>query len=260
MNKKSRFAPLYVTLVLLLLYLPILVVIAYSFNDSKLFVWRGFTMDWYASLLRNSNILNALKNSLVLAALSCALAVILGTFGAVCLWRKSFRGRGLLENASMIPIIVPEIILGMTYFAFFNFLGIPLGMLTMTLAHAVFCVPYVFINVKTRLAELDGAIIEAAQDLGAGSVRTFFDITLPLILPSVFSGAMLSLAMSMDDVVISFFTTGAQTNTLPLQVYSMLKMGVTPEINALCTLMLGTVFLCVGLFRLTGARRRGKIS
>lgn len=255
MKKKSRLAPCYVALVILLLYLPILVVIAYSFNTSKLFEWRGFTLDWYVSLLHNQNIIKAFQNSLVLAGLSCLLAVLLGTLGAVCLWQRKFRGRGILENVSMIPIIVPEIILGMTYFAFFNFLGIPLGMLTMVLAHAAFCVPYVFINVKTRLLELDKSLMEAAQDLGASPQRTFFDITLPLILPSIFSGAMLAFAMSMDDVVISFFTTGAQTNTLPLQVYSMLKMGVTPEINALCTLMLGAVFLCVALFHLFSVRK-----
>lgn len=152
--------------------------------------------------------------------------------------------------------MVPEIILGMAYLAFFSFLRLPFGMLTLVLAHTTFCVPYIFINVKARLAGLDPAIGEAARDLGASAPRAFFDITLPLIAPSILSGALLAFAMSMDDVVISFFATGAQTSTLPLQIYSMLKMGVTPEINALCTLMLGAVFLIVAVGRLVSARRQ----
>ena len=255
--KKRTFLPeCYILFVLLLLYLPIAVVVAYSFNDTKLFHWAGFTFDWYSRLMRNRSIIDAFFNSLKLAALSSLSAAVLGTVGAVGVSRRHFRGRASLENLSLIPIMVPEIILGMAYLAFFSFLRLPMGMLTLTLAHTTFCVPYIFVNVKARLTGLDPSITEAARDLGAGGFRVIFDITLPLILPSVLSGTLLAFAMSMDDVIISFFTTGVQTNTLPLQVYSMLKTGVTPEVNALCTVMLGVVFLLVAVGRLAASVRR----
>lgn len=256
MKKRSRFAEVYITLVLLLMYLPIIVVIVYSFNDTKMFHWAGFTLDWYSKLLNNMSIRTAFLNSLQLAALSSLSAAVLGTLGAVGLTGRYFKARGILENVSLIPIMIPEIILGMAYLAFFSFLRLPFGMLTMLLAHTTFCIPYIYINVKARLTDLDPSIAEAARDLGAGYVRVFFDITLPLIFPSILSGTLLAFAMSMDDVVISFFTTGAQTSTLPLQVYSMLKMGVTPEINALCTVMLGAVFFIVAVARLVRARKK----
>ena len=258
MKRRSRFPEVYVTLVLLLMYLPMAVVILYSFNDTKLFHWAGFTFSWYGKLLHNQKILSAFANSLELALLSSVSAAVLGTLGGVGLTRRHFWGRGAMENLSLIPIMVPEIILGMAYLAFFSFLGLPFGMVTLTLAHTTFCVPYVYINVKARLAGLDPALMEAARDLGATGARAFWDITLPLIAPSILSGALLAFAMSMDDVVISFFATGAETSTLPLQVYSMLKMGVTPEVNALCTVMLGTVFLLVALWRLITARRTAR--
>ena len=244
MKKRSRFPGIYVVLILLLLYLPIAVVIAYSFNDTKLFHWAGFTFSWYGKLFHNQTLINAFFNSLELALISSASA------GAVGLSGRHFRARGALENLSMIPIMVPEIILGMAYLSFFTFVRLPAGMLTLVLAHTTFCVPYIFINVKARLSALDPSIGEAARDLGASAQRAFFDITLPLIAPAILSGALLAFAMSMDDVVISFFVTGAQTSTLPLEIYSMLRMGVTPEINALCTVLLGAVFLLVAFSRL----------
>ena len=258
MKKRRRFPfpELYLLLVLLLLYLPILVVVAYSFNDTKLFEWKGFTWGWYEKLFQNKTILQAFWNSLKLAVLSSLLAAILGTLGAVGISGRHFRTKGLLENVSMIPIMIPEIILGMAYLTIFTVFQIPFGMITLVIAHTTFCVPYIFINVKARLSGLDPAIGEAALDLGASRARMFRDITLPLIMPAVASGTLLAFAMSMDDVVISFFATGPDTSTLPLQVYSMLKMGVTPEINALCTVMLGVVFLAVAAFRLGKIRRR----
>lgn len=254
--KRSRFPEAYVLFVILLMYLPILVVVIYSFNDTKLFHWAGFTLSWYDKLFHNRSIIAAFFSSLKLAVMSSVFAAVLGTLGAAGLAGRHFRGRGTAETLSMIPIMVPEIILGMAYLAFFSFVKLPFGMTTLVLAHTTFCVPYIYINVKTRLAALDPAIAEAARDLGAGGARVFFDITLPLAAPSILSGTLLAFAMSMDDVVISFFTAGAQTSTLPLQVYSMLKMGVTPEINALCTVMLGTVFIIVAAARFAAARAK----
>ena len=225
-------------------------VVVYSFNASKYSNWAGFSLQWYEKLFRNSQILRSLQNSLILAFSSCGLSILIGTAGAVGMARSRFRTQGLLENVSMIPMMMPEIILGMAYLAFFSIIRIPFGMLTLIIAHTTFCIPYIFINVQSRLVGLDPAYVEAARDLGASPTRAFYDVTLPLITPAILSGALLSFAMSMDDVVISFFVTGTTSNTLPLQVYSMLKMGVTPEVNALCTLMLLVVFGGIGLYYL----------
>ena len=250
MKKNDWLSKLFVILVLLFNYLPIIVVVVYSFNASKYSNWAGFSLQWYEKLFRNSQILRSLNNSLILAFSSCGLSILIGTAGAVGMARSRFRTQGLLENVSMIPMMMPEIILGMAYLAFFSIIRIPFGMLTLIIAHTTFCIPYIFINVQSRLVGLDPAYVEAARDLGASPTRAFYDVTLPLITPAILSGALLSFAMSMDDVVISFFVTGTTSNTLPLQVYSMLKMGVTPEVNALCTLMLLVVFGGIGLYYL----------
>lgn len=255
-KKRSPMPKLYIALLLLLFYLPILVVVIFSFNDSKLFQWSGFTFSWYEKLMQNGTIWQSFAISLQLALLSCAASAVLGTLGAVGMAGRQFKTKGLLENVALVPIMVPEIILGMAYLTVFTLFQIPFGMVTMVIAHTTFCVPYIFINVKARLTGLDPSIGEAALDLGASPRRMFLDITLPLILPAVASGTLLAFAMSMDDVVISFFTNGPNTNTLPLQIFSMMKMGVTPEINALCTVMLGTVFLIVALSRLFRVRRK----
>ena len=250
MKKNNWLSKLFVILVLLFNYLPIIVVVVYSFNASKYSNWAGFSLQWYEKLFRNSQILRSLNNSLILAFSSCGLSILIGTAGAVGMARSRFRTQGLLENVSMIPMMMPEIILGMAYLAFFSIIRIPFGILTLIIAHTTFCIPYIFINVQSRLVGLDPAYVEAARDLGASLTRAFYDVTLPLITPAILSGALLSFAMSMDDVVISFFVTGTTSNTLPLQVYSMLKMGVTPEVNALCTLMLLVVFGGIGLYYL----------
>lgn len=247
----------FLALVILFMYLPVVMVVVYSFNDSKSdVVWAGFTLDWYAKLLHNTSLMDALLNSLILAVCSCAVSAVIGTIGAVGIVRCDLRTKGLLENASMLPIMIPEIILGMVFLAFFSLLGLPFGMVTLILAHTTFCIPYIFIVVKGRLSGIDRSIGEAARDLGASEARMFFDITLPLIMPAVASGTLLAFAMSLDDVVISFFVTGAQTNTLPIKIYSQIKLGVSPEINALCTLMLGATFLLILVSRRIGAARR----
>lgn len=256
-KKRALFPPVYLTLVLLMMYLPILIVILYSFNDSKSSgLWVGFTTDWYAKLFRDSGMGQALVNSLELAAWSVGFSGIIGTLGAIGMTRSRFRGQNALETVATLPIMIPEIILGMAYLAVFSAIGIPFGMPALVIAHTTFCIPYVFINVKGRLYGTDPALEEAARDLGAKPLRVFFTVTLPLIFPAVLSGMLLALAMSMDDVVISFFVTGPTTNTLPLKIYSGLKTGITPQINALCTLMLGGVFLLVSISQLLGRRNR----
>jgi spermidine/putrescine transport system permease protein len=241
------------------MYLPILIVVLYSFNASKSSgMWTGFTTDWYAKLFRDRGMHQALINSLELASWSVSAAGIVGTLGAVGMAKMNFRGKGALETVSTLPIMIPEIILGMAYLAIFSAVGLPFGMPALVIAHTTFCIPYVFINVKGRLVGTDPALEEAARDLGAAPLPVFFTITLPLVMPAVVSGMLLSLAMSLDDVVISFFVTGPTTNTLPLKIFSGLKTGVTPEINALCTLMLGAVFLLAAVSQLLRARQNAR--
>ena len=189
--------------------------------------------------------LEALKNSLVLAFSASLLSAVIGTVGAVGLVKCKSALNGAVEATAIIPLMIPEIITGMVFLAFFSWFGLRFGMLTLIIAHSSFCVPYVFMMVKSSLAGLDQGIEDAAADLGAGRFRVFWDIILPHILPAAASGTLMAFAMSLDDVVISFFVTGAQVNTLPLKIYSQLKSGVTPEVNALCTLMLAVTLLIV---------------
>ena len=239
------------------MYIPICVVVIYSFNESRnSTIWTGWSLDWYRKLMKNRSLLEALKNSVILATISSGAAGIIGTLGAVGMARIGWRSKGVVEYISSIPIMIPEIILGMVFMAFFAMLNLPFGMVTLVLGHTTFCVPYVYMMVKASLVGIDRSLGEAAKDLGASERRAFFDITLPLILPAVFSGMLLAFAMSLDDVVISIFVTGAKTNTLPIRIYTQLKSGVTPEINALCTLMLAVTFLLVGMSRLLGGIRK----
>ncbi len=235
----------------LLMYLPIGVVVVFSFNESKLPVrFTGFSLQWYEKLFHNEAMLEALLNSLLLGVLSCFCAAVIGTLGAAGLHAVRWKSRGVMEYISILPLMIPEIILGVVLMAFFNRMGLPFGMLTLLIGHTVFCVPYILMEVKARMAGMDPAINEAARDLGAGSFRAFFDITLPMCMPAVLSGSLLAFAMSLDDVVISIFINGPRTFTLPIKVYTQMKTGVTPEINALCTIMLAVSLLAILVFHL----------
>lgn len=243
-KKKFRFSNIYLTVIMLITYLPIVMVVVFSFNDSKLPVaWKGFTLQWYEELVKDRALREALVNSIILGAVSCAAAAVIGTLGAIGMARVDYKSKGMMEYLSTVPIMVPEIILGMVFMAFFSLIGLPFGMVTLVIAHTAFCIPYVFMMVKARLVGIDKSLEEAARDLGATPARTFWDITLPLIMPAVASGCLLAFAMSFDDVVISIFVNGPKISTLPIKVYTQLKTGVTPEINALCTVILAAVVL-----------------
>ncbi len=238
MKKKSLFPSVYLIFMTALMYLPILFVMIYSVNLSKISsVWTGFSMKWYRELFRDRNVRTALINSLFLGGVSSLAAAVIGTLGAIGTMRTDFRGKGAMEYIATLPMMTPEIILGMIFLAFFSLLGLPFGMTTLIISHTAFCIPYVFMQVKSRLSGMDGSCEEAARVMGAGRVRVFFDITLPMIAPGIISGMLLSFAMSYDDVVISIFVTGVNVNTLPILIYTQLKTGVTPKVNALCTLM-----------------------
>ncbi|MEG5040084.1 MULTISPECIES: ABC transporter permease [unclassified Microcoleus] len=253
-------------LALAFLYLPILILIIYSFNASRFnAVWRGFTLDWYRSLFSNAGatiatsssagIWTALNNSLLIAAISTVLATVFGTTIALALERFHFPGRKAVEALLFLPIIMPEITIGISLLVFFtlvfriveNLTGIRLnlGLPTVIIGHVVFNISFVTITVRARLAELDPILEQAAFDLGANEWRTFWRITFPLIWPAIFSAALLAFTLSLDDFVVTFFTTGVGSVTLPLFVYGMIKFAVTPAINAISTLMLFASLLLV---------------
>lgn len=237
--KEIKFSKVFMVLIMLLIYLPIAVVVVYSFNGSKISsVWSGLSLEWYRQLFDDVDMFVALKNSLVLATLSSVLSGIIGTLGAVGIRRSKMRAESSVEYLTMLPIMIPEIILGMLFMAFFSMLGMPFGMGTLVIAHSTFCIPYIYTVVKGRLSGIDMNVQEAARDLGAKEYQVILNIVLPQLMPAVISGMLLAFAMSLDDVIISIFVTGVNTNTLPIKIYSQLKTGVTPEINALCTLML----------------------
>ena len=260
-KKKIGFRPLalcYACLFYLFLYLPIAVVVVFSFNTSQLNVtFQGFTFEWYGRMFENVQLMQSFFNTLIVAAVSTLLSVILGTLCAVGMYRFKFRGRETVSNLLYIPIVIPEIVLGIAVLAFFTLVKIQMSMATLIISHVTFSMPFVVITVRSRLAGFDPSVEEAARDLGAGAFRAFLDITLPLIMPAVISGSLLAFAMSMDDVVISIFVNGPRISTLPIKVYTQLKTGVTPEINALCTIMLA-VTLGVLLIRSIFTRRKKK--
>lgn len=257
--KKKKWPFVYVAVITVLTYIPILLTVVYSFNASKLTsVWEGFSLKWYRELFRDRDLGEALINSLILAVLSCAFAVLIGTSGALGMSRRKRKLDDVVAYVSTLPIMIPEIILGMVFMVFFSLIGLPFGMTTLIIAHTAFCIPYVFMLVKARLVGMDKSLEEAALDLGASKMRAFFDIVLPLIAPAIASGMLLAFAMSFDDVIISVFVTGVDSNTLPIKIYSQLKTGVTPKINALCTLMFGITILLCGLSLLIGREKKPK--
>ena len=239
MKKKWKWSNLYLAIMILLMYFPLVMVVIFSFNESRLSAnFTGFSLKWYETLANDRDLKEALFNSILLGVLSCGISAVIGTLGAVGMARVKYKTKGMMEYLSTIPIMIPEIILGMVFLVFFSMLNLPFGMTTLVIAHTTFCIPYIFMMVKARLVGIDKSLEEAARDLGAGPIRTFFDVTMPLIAPAVLSGSLLAFAMSFDDVVISIFVNGPRLNTLPVKVYAQLKTGVTPEINALCTIIL----------------------
>lgn len=245
---QSPFSVGYACLVYIFLYLPIAVVIAFSFNTSKMnVVFEGFTFDWYVSMWSNSLLMQAFWNTIVVAFVSTALSTILGTLCAVGLHRFEFKLKGLVSSSLYIPIVIPELVFAIAMLILFSSVNITMNMATLIISHVTFSMPFVVITVRSRMAGFDSSIEEAARDLGANEFRTFWRVTLPMIAPGVMSGAMLALTLSLDDVVVSFFTAGVNSQTLPLRILSMVKKGISPDVNALSTLMiLGSVLLLVG--------------
>ncbi|MDR1972407.1 MAG: ABC transporter permease [Treponema sp.] len=260
--KRISLSKLYLAVLLVVMYVPILLVIVFSFNANRLSTnWGGFSLRWYGELLRDQALFGALLNSLVLGVCASLFAAVIGVLAASGMTRARLPGAGGIEFLAVLPIITPEIIMGMVSLAFFALISLPFGMLTLVIAHTTMCIPYVFLLVKARLEGIDKSLLEAARDLGAGEWRAFYDITLPLVMPAIVSGILISFAMSFDDVIISIFVTGAHTSTLPIRIYTQLKVGVSPKINALCTvLFVLTALLSLCSAVISGYGGRSKIS
>jgi spermidine/putrescine transport system permease protein len=218
------------------LYVPLVIVVVYSFNDSRLNAeWVGFTLDWYVKLFNNDEMLAAAGNSLGIALVASLVSTVLGTMAGVAMSRYRLR---LLPILVLTPIAIPEILMGVALLIFFVLLNFTLGLVSVALAHIAFCIGFVAIVVRSRLAGMDETLTEAARDCGATPWKAFRYVTLPLIMPGVIAGALMAFTLSIDDFVITFFTAGAGTVTLPLQIYSMIKIAVTPEVNAVSTLLM----------------------
>ena len=244
--KLSRWALLTESsFVYIFLYAPIVILVIFSFNSSKYAVWEGFSLHWYSVLLEDQLVLRALKNSLIVALLATAASTIVGTIAALGMQRYEFRGKGALEGLFYLPVIIPEIVMAASLVIFFGFVRFTLGMTTVILAHIAFCMSYVIIVVRARLEGFDRTLEEASMDLGANELQTFFRVTLPVIAPGVLSGALLAFTISIDDYIITSFVAGVGSTTLPLQIYSMVKTKITPEINAVSTLLLIPTILLI---------------
>jgi putrescine transport system permease protein len=239
------------------LYLPIAILVIYSFNASKLVtVWGGFSTKWYASLFQNQGLIDAAWVTIRVALMSATLATILGTLGALALTRYTrFRGRVLFSGMIYAPLVMPEVITGLSLLLLFVAVGFDRGFWTVMLAHTTLTMCFVAVVVQSRLVTFDRSLEEAAMDLGATPVKTFFQVTLPVILPAVVSGWMLAFTLSLDDLVIASFTSGPGATTLPMKIYSQVRLGVTPEINAVCTLMIAFVAVGVIITAILNRRR-----
>jgi putrescine transport system permease protein len=239
----SRFNVVSLVLGFAFLYLPIVLLVIYSFNESRLVtVWAGFSTRWYVSLLSNQQLLDAAWVTLRIAFLSASFATVLGTLAALALTRYTrFRGRFLFSGMVFAPLVMPEVITGLSLLLLFVSIGLDRGFMTVTLAHITFSMCFVAVVVQSRLLSFDRSLEEAAMDLGATPVATFFQVTLPVILPAIVAGWMLAFTLSLDDLVIASFTSGPGATTLPMRIYSQVRLGVTPEINAVCTILIAMV-------------------
>lgn len=250
MRRRGLFRPLtwFAGLCFLFLYLPICVLIAFSFNTSRFSVlWEGFTWQWYGKLLQDPLVLDALKNSVVVAVVAMVLSTIIGTLTAYGLFRHRFRGKVVFDGVLFLPIVTPEIVVGISLVIFFVMIHMNLGLKTIIIAHVAFDIPFVMLIIRARLQGMDRSLEEASMDLGADEWTTFFRVTIPQLLPGIIAAALLAFTLSFDDFVITFFVAGVGSTTLPLKIYSMVRLGVSPKINALSALIVLVSILLITL-------------
>ena len=247
---KISFSGLVLAFTMIFLFLPLVVIAVYSFNPGKGSEITGFSLVWYEKLLFDSSELwVALENSFIIALSSAALATVLGTLAAIGINWYKFRGKIYIQTISFLPMVLPEVIIGVSMLIFFSGIGMKLGMTTIFIAHTTFCLPFVFLMVLARLDEFDFSIIEAAHDLGATERQTMVKVIIPAIMPGIFSGFLMAVTMSLEDFVITFFVSGPGSTTLPLYVYSMIRFGVSPVINALSFVLILVTMVIAYLLR-----------
>lgn len=255
---RSHLLVSYALAVLAFLYLPILILALYSFNDSRMnAVWAGFTFKWYSQLFNNRHVAEALANTLIIGFISTAVSTILGTTAALALHKYRYKYRGILNGFIYLPILIPEIVMGLSLLVLFSQIHLSLGRTSIILAHITFCLSFVVITVGARLDGLKQEHEEAAGDLYARPWQCFRYITLPLIMPGITAGALIAFTLSIDDFIISFFAAGPNSTTLPLYIYAMVKRGISPEINALSTLMIAAEIALVLLADFFQIRQAG---
>lgn len=244
MKKKGQ--KIYFAIIMAFLYLPLIYLIAYSFNDGKTSVWKGFTLKWYTALFNDSQIMTSLGNTLIIALLASVIATVLGTAAAIGIYNFKGGVRSAIQNVSNIPIINPEIVTGVSLMLLFTFagtlMGFEMGFFTVLLAHIGFCTPYVILNVTPRIKQMDSSLYEAALDLGCTPVQAFFKVVMHELMPGIFSGFLISFTYSLDDFVITYFTRGSRFQTLPVQIYTMTHQRINPKANALSAVLFVIIF------------------
>lgn len=241
----------------LFLYVPILILVIFSFNSGRsATIWNGFSLEWYVHAFANDDIQRAAVNSIVVAISATLIATTLATFAALIMARtQKFKGQTISNAILMMPLIVPEIVTAVATLSFFSAVGLNLGLGRVIVAHTVFCIPFAFLPIRARLQGMDDTLEQAARDLYANEWQTFRHVTLPLLLPGIISGSMLAFIISIDDFIITLMVAQAGMTTLPLYIYGMVRMGITPEINAVSSIMLAISILFVSLSYYVGQRR-----
>ncbi|MDX2168034.1 MAG: ABC transporter permease [Deltaproteobacteria bacterium] len=238
---------IWTALVMVFFYVPIAILIGFSFNTSRLnIVWEGFTLEWYAAIWRDGVLVRSLNNSLIVAAVTTVASVVLGTAGAWMLYRYRFPATRLVQTLVFIPMIIPEVIMGVSLLILFVVINLDLGFATIIISHVTFCFPFVMVAVQARLAGLDPALEEAAMDLGAPPALAFRKVLVPYLMPAIVSGALMSFTLSLDELIVTYFTASAGTRTLPLEIFGRVKKGLDPSLNAISTVfILSTVLMVV---------------
>lgn len=254
MKNKHIASKIYISLVMLFLYLPIFVLIIFSFNEGKTTVWKGFSLKWYEQLFRDDNIINALGNSLIIAVLASVFATILGTAAAIGINNFKGKKRLMIQSVSNIPIISPDIVMGVSLMLLFTFLGVlfnfEMGFVTVLIAHICFCVPFVVLNVMPRIRKMDQSIYDAALDLGCNQWQAFYKVVIHELMPGIFSGLIMSFTYSLDDFIITYFTRGAKFQNLSIEIYSMTHRRISPKINALSALLFLAILIIMVLINI----------
>lgn len=257
---KHLLLGLHAWIVFAFIYIPIFVLVVFSFNQERInAVWTGFTMDWYIRIFSDADLIGSLFNSLLVGGVSTIIATVLGTMLALGMKNYQFPGKRLLDSLLYLPIVIPEIVMAVSLLTFYVFIQLTLGVVSVILAHVTFNISFVFVVVMARLTGMNSQLEQAASDLGATPWQTFRYVTFPLILPGIIAGALLAFTISWDDFLIAFFTAGVGGTTLPMKVYSMIKFGVSPEINAISTIMiLFTMILILVVLKVGGIDKTAK--